>query len=235
MIGERRIRILSQLIGETTPELETSRLCRVCADITGVSGAGIMLMSDDLPRGSVCTTDEVSALIEELQARLGEGPCVDACVGGQSVLEPDLAAPETLRWPAFTGPAVDAGARAVFGFPLRVGGARLGALNLYCDRPGALTHDQHADALVMADVVAQTVLVMQSNAPAGSLAAELESGGDFQCTLHQASGMVAAQLDASVSHALIRLRAYAFGHDRSLAEVADAVVARTLRFTGGSA
>ena len=43
-----------------------------------MTGAGIMLMSGDVPRGSLCTTDEVSALIEQLQYDLGEGPCVDA-------------------------------------------------------------------------------------------------------------------------------------------------------------
>ena len=52
-------------------ELETKRLCEVCAEVTGMSGAGIMLMSGDVPRGSVCTTDEVSALIEQLQYDLG--------------------------------------------------------------------------------------------------------------------------------------------------------------------
>ncbi|MGI8776624.1 MAG: hypothetical protein ACR2LJ_04400 [Acidimicrobiales bacterium] len=55
--------------------------------------------------------------------------------------------PRCPRWPAFTGPAVDAGVWAVFGFPLVVGTARLGALNLYTERPGPLTHGQHADAL----------------------------------------------------------------------------------------
>ena len=29
---------------------------------------------DDVPRGSVCTTDAISTLIEELQYTLGEGP-----------------------------------------------------------------------------------------------------------------------------------------------------------------
>jgi hypothetical protein len=48
--------------------------------------------------------------------------------------------------------------------------------------------------------------------------------------VHQAAGMVAAQLDVGVAQALIRLRAYAFGNDRPLTEVAQDVVARTLRF-----
>lgn len=195
-----------------------------------MTGAGIMLMSGDLPRGSLCTTDRVSQLIERLQYTLGEGPCVDAYQYDRPVLEPDLAEPSTPRWPGFSGPATEAGARAVFGFPLRVGAVRLGALNLYCDRPGQLTDDQHADALVMASVAAEAVLVLQAHAPAGQLAAELEASADFQYVVHQAAGMIAAQLDVSVGQALIRLRAYAFGHDRPLGDVAEDVVARALRF-----
>ena len=125
--------------------------------------------------------------------------------------------------------------RAVFGFPLHVGAVRLGALNLYRDRPGPLTDEQHADALVMADVAAQAVLVLQANAPPGQLAAELEAGADFQYVVHQASGMVAVQLDVSVAEALMRLRAYAFGNGRPLTEVARDVVARTLRFDAEAA
>lgn len=195
-----------------------------------MTGAGVMLVAGDVPRGSVCTTDEVSARIEQLQFDLGEGPCVDACRLGRPVLEPDLAQPATPRWLAFSGPALDAGARAVFGFPLHVGAVQLGALNLHRDRAGRLDEDQHADALVMADVAAQAVLLLQADAPPGRLAAELEAGADFRYVVHQAAGMVAAQLDVGVADALVRLRAHAFGNDRPVVEVARDVVERTLRF-----
>jgi hypothetical protein len=222
--GERRTRILAQL--------RTKKLCEVCADVTDMTGAGIMLMSGDTPRGSVCTTDGVSALIEDLQYELGEGPCVDAYSQERPVLEPDLASPDESRWLAFSGPALEAGARAVFGFPLQVGAVRLGALNLYRNRPGPLGDDQHTDALVMADVAARAVLSMQANAPPGGLASELEADADFRYVVHQASGMVAAQLGVAVGVALIRLRAHAFGDDRPLTDVAKDVVARRLRFEG---
>lgn len=231
--GERRRRILARLVSGAAPGLETKRLCAVCADVTGTSGAGIMLMSGDQPRGSICTTNAVSALIEQLQYDLGEGPCVDAHDDDRPVLEPDLRHPDASRWPAFTPPAVQAGVRAVFGFPLQVGVVRLGALNLYRDRPGPLTDDQHANALVMAEVAAQAVLALQAAAPAGMIAAELEAGADFHYVVHQASGMIAAQLETSVAHALIRLRAYAFGNERPLRAVAEDVVARRLRFDSG--
>ncbi len=229
----RRLAILGRLAG-TSAGFETARLCQVCADVTGVTGAGIMLMAGDVPRGSVCTTDPVSALMEQLQYDLGEGPCVDAYQQDRPVFEPDLANPDVPRWLAFTGPVVEAGGRAVFGFPLQIGAVRLGALNLYNDRPGALSDDQCADALIMADVAAQAVLLLQSDAPPGTVAAELESNANFQYVVHQASGMVAAQLEVTVGQALIRLRAHAFGNDRSLTEVARDVVDRRLRFDAAS-
>ena len=100
----------------------------------------------------------------------------------------------------------------------------------YRDRPGLLNDEQHADALVVADAAARWVLDAQAGAPSGAVAKELEAGADFQYVVHQASGMVAAQLDVSVDQALIRLRAYAFGNDRALTEVGRDVVARRLRF-----
>jgi hypothetical protein len=177
----------------------------------------------------LCTSDQVSQLIEELQYTLGEGPCVDAYQQDQVVAEPDLAGPVTRRWLAFTPPALEAGARAVFGFPLRVGTVRLGALNLYRDRPGPLSGDQHADALVLADVAARWVLEAQAGASFGAVAEELEAGADFHYVVHNAAGMVSVQEGISVTEALIRLRAFAFSNDRLLADVAEDVVARRLR------
>jgi hypothetical protein len=230
MAGERRVRILEQLLGNRAGTFDTKRLCEVCAEVTGLSGAGIMLMDGDVSRGSVCTSNAVSALIEELQFGLGQGPCVDAFQQDRPVLEPDLAAPTTPRWLAFSDPALSAGVRAVFGFPLQVGAVRLGALNLYRDQPGPLTDEQHADALVMAEIAAQAVLVLQANAAPGELAAELEANADFRYVVHQAAGVVAVQLNVAVGQALIRLRAYAFGNERTLTEVAQDVVGRRLRF-----
>ena len=228
MAEERLRRILAELsAGEQA--WTAARLCAVCPRITGVNGAGIMLMSGDIPRGSLGTTDEVSQLIEDLQYTLGEGPCVDAYQQDEVVAEPDLAQPVIRRWLAFTPPALDAGVRAVFGFPLRMGTVRLGALNLYRDGPGPLSGDQHADALVVADLAARWVLEAQAGASPGTVAEELETGADFHFAVHNAAGMISVQQEISVTEAVIRLRAYAFSHDRLLADVAQDVIARRLR------
>ncbi len=189
-------------------------------------------MSGDVPQGTACCSDDVAELIERLQFDLGEGPCIDAYQQDRPVMEPDLVTPMVPRWLAFSGAAIDAGVRAVFGFPLRVGAVRLGALNLYRTVPGFMTDEHHASALVMAEIAAESMLGMQAEAARGRLAASIEAAGDFPYIVHQASGMVAAQLEINVAQALIRLRAFSFGNDRPLREVAAAVVDRRLRFVG---
>jgi hypothetical protein len=229
MAEERLGRILAALSSAGADSWSSASLCVVCPHIVGVDGAGVMLMSGDIPRGSLCTTNAVSHLIEELQYTLGEGPCVDAYHQNQVVAEPDLAEPAASRWLAFTPPALAAGVRAVFGYPLRVGSVRLGALNLYRGWASPLTDSQHADALVLADVAARWVLEAQAGAPPDVVAAELEIGADFHFAVHNAAGMVSAQLGISVTEALIRLRAFAFTSDLLLTDVAKEIIARKLR------
>ncbi len=230
MPADRLLRILALLREPVRSHRSVIGLCEVAAKAIDVTSASVMLMSGDLPRGSGCTSSAMGQDVAELQFTLGEGPCIDAFREDRPVLEPSLADSGVMRWVAFAAPAVEAGVLAVFAFPLRVGAVRLGALNLCNDRPGPLTFDQHADALVMADVAARALLATQAEAPPGALAAELENGSDFRYVVHQASGMVSVQLEVSVAEALIRLRAYAFGNDQMITTVAEDVVARRLRF-----
>ena len=188
-----------------------------------------MLMSGDVHRGSLSASDQVSRLMEDLQYTLGEGPCVDAYLQDRVIAEPDLADPATPRWLAFTPPALRAGVRAVFGFPLQVGTVRLGALNLYRNRPGPLNADQHADTLALAGVAARWVLETQAEAAPGALAGDLEAGADFHFTVHNAAGIISVQENINVTEALIRLRAFAFSSDQTLTDVARDVIARRLR------
>jgi ANTAR domain len=226
--AERLARILERLVAAGASSSKPGPLCQVAADLVAVTGAGVMILADGVPQASLCSAGGVSELIEELQYTLGEGPCIDAYRSGAAIGEPDLVAPVLSRWPAFTPKVIDMGARAIFGFPVRIGAARIGALNLYRDRPGPLSDDQHSDALVMADVIARSILTFQARTEHRAIPAEVIS--DIHPVVHQAAGMVSVQLDISVAEALTRLRAHAFATDRPLSEVAREVVARTLRF-----
>jgi GAF domain/ANTAR domain len=203
-------------------------LCLECVDALDVSGVGIMLMTGAGHRGVLCASNPASGSIEELQFTLGEGPCVDACASGEPVLEPDIAAPGFSRWPAFTAPAMAAGVRAIFGFPLQVGTIRLGALDVYNDQPGDLRAEQIAEAVSLAGVVTRKVLELQSGADPGDLPRELATPETLRAQVHQASGMLSARFEISVDDALMRLRAYAFSAERPVNDVARDVVARRL-------
>jgi hypothetical protein len=206
----------------------SSALCLDCVDALDATGAGIMLMTAAGHRGVLCSSDAASGVVEELQFTLGEGPCVDVCDTGLPVLEPDLAAPGVSRWPAFTPPAVRAGVRAIFGFPLHVGPIQLGALDIYNDYPGVLKPGQLAEAVTLADVLTRRVLDLQADVEPGSLASELADPETLRASVHQASGMLSARYGISVDAALLRLRAHAFSVERPINDVASDVVARRL-------
>jgi hypothetical protein len=71
---------------------------------------------------------------------LGEGPYRNVSASGGPVLASDLATRDaTRRGPVFAPAAHQAGAAAVFAFPLRVGAIRTGVLGPYRDRPGPLS------------------------------------------------------------------------------------------------
>ena len=227
----RFARVQAALHAAVGNERTPNRLCEVATDLIGVTGAGVMLMSDDVPLGSLCSSNGISDLMEQWQYTLGEGPCVDAYTLDQVVAEPDLAEPMTPRWFAFTPRALDIGVRAVFGFPVRERTARLGALNLYLDRPGGLDTGQFADAAACAEVIARWVIDTQATAREGSLAEELDAASDFHYVVQNAAGMVSVQLGISVTDALVRIRAYAFSETRLVREVAEEIVARRLRLS----
>ncbi len=205
-----------------------ARLCATCVDVLGVTGAGIMLMIDGENSSSLGVSDPTIGVVEELQFTLGVGPCIDAVHTGQPVLEPDLAHPSVHRWPGFAGPAVEAGVGAVFGFPVVSGAVRLGALDVYLDRPGALDDTQLADAVALAGLIGDTVLAIQANTAPGLVPEQFEASVEHRAVVHQASGMLSAQLEISVQDALARIRAYSYAEGRLVNDVARAIVQRTL-------
>jgi len=82
----------------------------------------------------------------------------------------------------------------------------------------------------MARIAAEAVLALQAGEQGEGLTAGLETGSNFQYVVHQAAGMVFAQLEITVTEALVRLRAHAFAHERRIADIAADVVARRVRF-----
>jgi hypothetical protein len=194
-----------------------------------LSGCALVLMSSRENGRLLADAGPHARTITRLQTELGEGPCLQAYISGVPVLLPDLAA-EANRWPAFTAAALAAGLHAEFSLPLGTGRHGIGTLDLCRDTPGMLSDDHLSDALIAADIARDAVLSEQY-APGGSGLEELLAVADTDwLVVHQATGMIAAQLDETVANALARLRAAAFTSGRSMYDLAQDVVERRVRF-----
>jgi GAF domain-containing protein len=174
-------------------------------------------------------TDPLAGRLADQAALLGEGPDTDAADTGKPVAVADLSAPPHRRaWPVYSAAALAAGARSVVAVPLRTGSTRIGLLGLYSRRPLVLVTPQRAEVDAIADVVIG-LLLEDMGAPGPSPARAP------QCPeIHQATGIVAAQLGVGVGEALARLRAHAYASATPLSEIARDVVTRLLRIPPNS-
>ncbi len=184
--------------------------------------------------GVAAASDPVSRALEELQFTVGEGPRADAHDARRPVLETDLGVGGMLRWPGYAPAAYQAGVRAVFAFPLQVGAARLGVLDVYRRQAGSLSAVSLAQALTFAEVAVQQILDAQAHAAAGQVADGLAEALGYRHVVYQAQGMVMAHLGCSLVDAMARLRAHAYTTDRLLTDVARDVVAGRLRVEADS-
>jgi hypothetical protein len=206
------------------------RLCRSAVDEMALSGCAVVLISGAESSSVLAGAGPHARTVTGLQMELGEGPCLQAHACGIAMLLPDLAAGPADRWPAFAAAALAAGAHAEFSLPLTVGPGGIGTFDLCRDRPGMLSDEHLADALVAADIARDAVLYQPSAAGGPGLAEPLDAAGPDRIVIHQATGMIAAQLDEIVANALARLRAAAFASGRPVYDIAQDVVERRVRF-----
>ena len=238
MSGDRVGRIWGLVATEASRRsgrVSAADVCTAAVAALGVTGAWLIAAASAETGHLMRVTDEVSERLAELEVTLGEGPSLDASASGGLALAADLGTREAAsRWPAFAVAATQAGAGAIFAFPLRIGAVRTGVLALYRARPGPLTTRQLGDALVFADTATVLLLEAQGQAagdrdPAAGPAGQPAGLARHRAEIDQASGMLTEQLGTGIADAVLRLRAYAYSHDRRMADVAAEIVARRLR------
>lgn len=207
-----------------------AQICLACIDGLDIDGAAISLHTASTLRETLYASDHISDLLEELQFTLGEGACMDAARTGHPVLVPDMGdIAESVRWPIYAAAVVEeAGVAAVFALPLQWATINLGVLDLHRKAPGSLSAAQLRDAVSAADIAALMLLGLRTD-PGEERIWDRSWGNRVE--IHQATGMVVAQLDVSATDAFARLRAYAFAEHRLLGDVARDVVTRRLRLT----
>jgi hypothetical protein len=209
------------------------RICQACVDGLDIDGAAISLLTASVSRETLWASDPTAELLEDLQFTLNEGACMEAATTGRAVLVSDLRhATETARWPMFAAAVAEqTDVRTLLALPLQWGTVNLGVLDMYRQTPGGLAAAQWRDALAAADTAALMLLGQRTEPGGGGSGEWLDHAVGHRAEVHQATGMVLAQLDLTAADALARMRAHAFVRQRLLIDVARDVVARKLVFT----
>lgn len=231
MSADRRARLRTLLATQDGVADRLRGICELCVSQLTVSGARVRVLGGVAANGGgalVYATDSLSLRLEDLAATSGVGPCFDAATFRHPLLVPDLAA-EQSRWPGFASEALIIGVAALFTFPLQIGGARLGVLEVHRVTVGPLTTDQLADALLLSDEATETILDDLD----GLRPMVLPMVVDIQAEVHQATGFVAVDLGVSLNEALLRIRGYAFANRLTLTDVARQIIERRLRLEDG--
>ncbi|WP_254431410.1 GAF and ANTAR domain-containing protein [Agromyces sp. Marseille-P2726] len=202
--------------------------CRPFLDVFPVTGASVATVGALLGSETIAASDHLAARLDELQFDLGEGPCWDALVTGAAVLEPDLRDHQRRSWPAFRTAIAQDDVRAIFAFPLAVGPLRMGAVDLYSAQPVRLDRTQTRQADAMAAIVGRHVL--RSALATVDRESEPSSTAYSRRLVHQATGMVLAQLGITPDDALLVIEGRAFAESRSVMDVARDILSGLLDF-----
>lgn len=209
-----------------------SDLCGPFVAAIGVTGAAVSTLGDPLGSETICVTDDSAAQWDEIQLDLGEGPCWEALSTRLPVFEPDLQHSSETSWPLARQALYETGLAAVFAFPLVVAGINVGAIDLYSRVSGAMSSRQVADAGLLSTILARQVLRRSLRALESEDEDAGGGGGDYsRREVHQATGMVLAQMGITPVDALLVLQGHAFASGRPVRDVAADVVARRLDFT----
>lgn len=207
---------------------EVGNLCSTAVRVAHVEGAAGLLSPGCTARELLYATDPLIARIDDIQATLGQGPCLDAyrhhaprariAVGNQH---------GESAWPLFDDAVYPLGVRAVFAYPLLLdGSAPLGVLEMYRRTAGPL--DAFEDAAARLCAKTMSGMLALDGDPVDLMSELASSPGSRVPT---AAGMVALQLNLLVDEALDVLRAHSYSHGRPLGDVADDVVQRRMTFT----
>jgi GAF domain-containing protein len=144
----RSLDILARALHVKNAELEPALRAIVSAAVGTLSSAqhaGLIIVA----RGELvpqATTGRPPQLLDELQQKLKDGPCLHAAVQQALIRIDDISGER--RWPEFAAEAENLGVASMLCVPLRVHERSLGTLSLYAERVTAFTgHDERITTL----------------------------------------------------------------------------------------
>jgi transcriptional regulator with GAF, ATPase, and Fis domain len=221
------IRLADSLVEDFDLVDVLDELARDCVRLLGVTAAGLLLAGPTGDLHVMAASSEQTRLLELFQLQGEQGPCLDCFHSGEPVSATDLAT-DSQRWPLFARAALDTGYRSVHALPLRLRQQILGALNLFGDKPGALSEPVARLGQALADMATITILHERALRESEHVAAQLQTALVSRIVIEQAKGVLAERGDLTMDDAFQVLRKHARDHNLRLHDVALGIVERTI-------
>jgi transcriptional regulator with GAF, ATPase, and Fis domain len=159
MVGSRRsgiIREVAELVqalqeqDDTDPDTALEELTQSAASaMPGAQYAGITLASRNGKVRTAAATDRYPVLLDEIQQRHEQGPCLSAAWEHHVIRIDDMRVEK--RWPAYCLDATkETPVRSVISFRLFADHNNMGALNFYAEQPHAFDDEAAEMGLILA-------------------------------------------------------------------------------------
>lgn len=168
---------------------------------------------------TVAVSDDVAKDVDDLERAYRQGPCLDAIVDETPQLEPDLASMS--QWSLFARSIVHrTPVRGAAGFRMIIENNKVGALNLFADRPGALTKQSANQGIILASFASVVISAVTRKDTADMLAEGLKGNRE----IGKAVGLLMALHKVSDAAAFDLLRQASQDMNVKIAEIARELV-----------
>jgi hypothetical protein len=203
----------------------TARLCEASRRMLEADGASMTLDYTGPGRLRVHATDPVSASLDDLQDVVGEGPSFDASSSGKVVVA-RLGEDEDARWSVLSGRVHDMDfSGTVVAVPLLAHRSVLGVLSLHRRGPEQV---EDVDTARFLGATVGTALLQDPEIGKPELVPN--EAWTSRSQVHQATGMILAQVGVRVEDAMALLRGQAFARNTTLQSVARDIIERRINF-----
>jgi hypothetical protein len=179
---------------------------------------------------TVVATDQRFIALDDAQYATGQGPCLEALHGVESVTVADASADD--RWTHFSNTAAHLGIHSTLSIHLPVDAAAVaGSLNLYSRRRMELGDAQVRTALPYAEQLAAAILSVDAYRSAARLARDMVEAMRSRAVIEQAKGILMADQQITADEAFQQLTKLSQRTNTKLRDVALRLV--TERSEGG--
>jgi len=172
---------------------------------------------------TVAGSSPKAVLLDEIEQRMGDGPCINALRTMTPVLLGDVATDP--RWPEYQKVLEDEGCRATLGVPLELGEDAAAALNFFAFESGVFTPAVLQEAVEFADLAAGAVRLAVRLGSAQTLADDLAAAMANRTSIDLACGVIMGQNRCSQAEAMAILTKVSSNRNQKLRVVAEELLA----------